>query len=320
MFKQIFKLVAIFCFFLFITGICAYLTISYSIKNEDIIVVPELVGRGVVSVLEQLSDLGLNTKVKGSEYTSGIPRNYVISQDPEAGTLIKEGRDVRIIFSKGHKSIPTPSLKKMLYQDAGLILDKNGLEEGFLSYVFNDEIPKNSIIAQFPLTGDEINRGSKVDLLISKGKRLNEYMMADLTGLSIDDAIFHIEKSKLVLGEIKSIPSDKIPKNTISSHEPPAGYRIVEGKKVNLVINRKSNKGSASFQHDAGVRLFRYKLDNGFLKKHIKAQIFYNGNIDEIINDFMKPGEEVWLMVPYNTEATVFLYEDNSLIKTKFYN
>lgn len=320
MFKKILKLVVIFCVFLFITGICAYLTILYSIKNEDIIVVPELVGRDVVSVLEQLSDLGLNTKVKGSEFTLAIPKNHVISQDPEAGTAIKEDRDVRIIFSKGPRSIPMPSLKKTEYRNAGLILDENGLKEGFLSYTFHNEIPKDTIIDQFPRPGTEVIRGSKADLLISRGKRLNDYMMADLRGYSIDEAIFHLEKKRLVLGEIKSVPTDKVPKNIITDHDPQAGYRVIEGKKVNLVINRPSRRQNRIFQHDAGARLFRYKLDNGFLKKHIKAQLSYDGIIDEIINDFIKPGEEIWIMIPCNTEATVFLYEDDHLIKTEYYN
>ncbi len=321
MLKNALKLVSIFCFFLFITGICAYLTISYNIKNEDIIVVPELMGRDVVSVLEQLSDLGLNTKVKGSEYTSTIPKNHIMSQDPAPGTLIKEGRDVRIVFSKGPRSIVMPSLKRMEYQNAGMIIDNNGLEEGNIAYVYNNEIKKNVVIAQFPLSGSEIVRKNRVDLLISKGKRIKEYMMADLTGFSIDDAIFHIEKNNLIIGDIKSVATDNTPKNSITSHEPPAGYKVTEGKKVNLVINRSVvNKGSRKYFHDAGARLFRYKLDNGFLKKHFKAQLSCYGQIDEVFNGYVKPGEEIWVMVPYNTEATVFLYEDSKLIKTQYYN
>lgn len=321
MLKNALKLVTIFCFFLLVTGIFAYLTISYTIKNEDIIVVPELMGRDVVSVLEELSDLGLNTKVKGSEYTSEIPKNHIISQDPEPGTLIKEGRDVRIIFSKGSRSIVMPSLKRMEYQNAGLILDDNGLEEGHLSYAYSDDIEKNAVIAQFPLAGSEIFRKNTVDLLISRGKRVEEYMMEDLTGFSIDDAIFHIEKNHLVLGEIKSVRTDKAPENAITSHDPPAGFKIAEGKKVNLVINRStSKKRTKTYVHNAGARLFRYKPESGFLKKRLRAQLSCYGKIDEVFNGYVKPGDELWVMVPYNTEATVFLYEENTLIETEYYN
>ncbi len=319
MLKTIIKSTAVFCIFLFIAGISAFLTISYSIKNESIIVVPELVGRDVVSVLEQLSDMRLNTKVAGFEYTTSIPKNFVISQDPEPGTLIKEGRDVRIIFSKGPRSVIMPSLSKLDYQSAGLLLDDTGLEEGNLSYTFNSDIPKNHIISQFPFTGSEILRGDCADLLISKGKKLKEYIMSDLTGFSIDDAIFHIENANLVIGEIKSVASNHYPENTITAHEPGSGHRVTEGKRINIVINRAVGNNRKKYSHDAGPRLFRYRVDNGFLKKHMRAMLSSNGQMNEVFDDYVRPGDFIWVMVPYNTEATVFLYEDNDLIKTRFY-
>ncbi len=319
MLKKLIKFCAVFAVFLFIAGVFAYLTISYSIKNEDIIVVPELTGRDVVNVLEQLSDLGLNTKVAGYEYTSAIPKNFVISQDPEPGTLIKEGRDVRIIFSKGPRSLFMPALTNMNYLNAGLLLDESGLDEGNLSYTHNDNYPKNQIIAQFPTEGTEIAKGMPVDLLISNGKKKLNFVMADLTELSIDDAVFYLEKNRLVIGEIKSVISDKVPGNTIISHDPPFGHKVTEGRKVKLQINRTSSSGKKQFVHNPGTRLFRHRLEAGFLKKHIKAQLSCYGHIDEVFNDFVKPGEDIWVLVPYNTQATVFLYEDNELIKTKFF-
>jgi hypothetical protein len=30
----------------------------------------------------------------------------------------------------------------------------------------------------------------------------------------------------------------------------------------------------------------------------------------------MKPGEEIWLFIPKNTDATLFLYEDGELAET----
>ncbi len=263
--------------------------------------------------------MGLNTKVAGFEYTSNVPKNYVISQDPEPGTLIKEGRDIRIIFSKGPRSVVMPSLNQMEYQSAGILLDETGLDEGSLSYAYSSDIKKNHIISQFPFPGSEILRGDKTDLLISKGKRQYEYIMSDLTGFSIDDAILKIESAGLVIGEIKSIVTAHLPENTITSHQPRAGHRISEGTKVNFVINRPAGNTKKKYLHDAGPRLFSHRVDNGFLKKHLKAMLSTNGLMNEVFNGYVKPGASIWVMVPYNTEATVFLYEDNDLIKTRFY-
>ena len=79
------KIVALFFVFIFIVAGSAYLTLTLIIKSEDTVVVPDLIGKDVVYVLGLLTDLGLNTKVEGSEYSTKVPKNNVILQDPEPG-------------------------------------------------------------------------------------------------------------------------------------------------------------------------------------------------------------------------------------------
>ncbi|UCF94094.1 MAG: PASTA domain-containing protein, partial [Desulfobacterales bacterium] len=81
--------------FLFTAGASAYITLTLIIKSEDTVIVPDLVGKDVVLALEFLTDLDLNTKVRGSEYSVDMPKNQVIFQDPEPGSEIKKGRDVK---------------------------------------------------------------------------------------------------------------------------------------------------------------------------------------------------------------------------------
>ena len=59
-FKYIFLTVA----FLFVAGISAYLTLTFLIKSEERVIVPDLTGRDIVYTLEILTELGLNIKVK----------------------------------------------------------------------------------------------------------------------------------------------------------------------------------------------------------------------------------------------------------------
>lgn len=321
MIKKLFKTAILFFAFLFITGISAYLALTYFIRNEDSVVVPELVGKEVVQALETLSNLGLNTKVSGSEYSSLIPRNHVIFQDPEPGTIIKKDRDVRIVFSKGTMHVFVPVLERMPLTDAERVLSENGLKPGILTYVYDDEAQDNSIISQYPEPGEDYQRESAVNLLISLGRRPQALMMGDLSGMSIDDAILAIEKNHLTVGKITSVAIKKAPLNVVTNHEPQAGSRVIEGSTVNLSINRKQGAGASRvYQADAGSRLFRYTLDYGFLKKHIRAQMSCSGSIYEVYNDIARPGEDIWVMVPVNSEATVFLYEDDALVKTQFFD
>jgi serine/threonine-protein kinase len=307
--------------FILVVGASAYLTLTLIIKSEDVVVVPNLVGKEVVYTLELLTDLGLNTKVEGSEYSTEIPKNNVIFQEPEPGSEIKKGRDVRIIISKGPKSIPMPNLEKLPVQQARIILEENNLCQGQISSTYSNHIRKDSIIAQVPSAGTMITRNECVNLLVSIGIRPQEYMMPDLKGRFLDSAIPLIENSNLILGKIKSVFYHDKPLNTIIDQEPLSGYCVTEGGTVNLVINRKpGRKGHGYLTGSPDGTFFRYRVKDGFLKRHIRVILNSFGVSNTIFDEFLLPGEEIWFIIPYNDNTTVFLYEDDKLITTQVYD
>jgi hypothetical protein len=59
---------------------------------------------------------------------------------------------------------------------------------------------------------------------------------------------------------------------------------------------------------------------NGFLKRHIRVRLNSFGLSQDIFDGLMKPGEEVWLLIPKSANATVMLYGDNKLIKTEVFD
>jgi len=319
--SRILKLGALFFLFVLIVGASAYLTLTLIIKSEDTVVVPDLSGKNVVYVLELLTDLGLNTKVKGSEYSADVPENNVIFQEPEPGTEIKKGRDVRIIISKGAKSILMPNLKGLSVRQARIILEENSLRRGEISSTYSNTIKKDEIIAQIPSPGTMITRGECVNLLVSMGIRPRAYQMPDLIGLSLNSAITMIESIDLVLGEITTRFHKDKPLNTVMAQELLSGYRVTQGSAVNIAINRKPvKKGRKYLNESQGGGLFRYRLKDGFLKRHIRVRLNSFGVSADLFDGFMKPGEEIWLLIPRNNNATVFLYEDGELLKTFVYD
>lgn len=321
MISRILKFGALFFLFILIVGASAYLTLTRIIKSEDAVVVPDLLGKNVVYVLELLTDLGLNTKVKGSEYSADVPENNVIFQEPEPGAEIKKGRDVRIIISKGAKSIFMPNLKGLPLRQARIILEENSLRRGEISSTYSNTIRKDEIIAQVPSQGTLITRGQRVNLLVSMGIRPRAYKMPDLIGLSFNSAITMIESIDLVLGEIKTHFHEGKPLHTVVAQQSPSGYCVTQGSTVNIVINRKSiQKGHSYLNESQGLGLFRHRLKDGFLKRHIRVRLNSFGVSADLFDDFMKPGEEIWLLIPRENDATVFLYEDGELLKTLVYD
>ena len=315
--SRIIKISALFLIFILVVSVSAYLTLTLIIKSEDTVVVPDLVGKEVVYVLELLTDLGLNTKVKGSEYSKEYSKNHIIFQEPEPGAEIKKGRDIKIILSKGARSILMPNLKGLSLQQARIILEENSLCQEKISITYSDNIKKDEIISQVPSTGSMINRGGCVNLLVSLGVRPPAYKMPNLKGHYLESAIPLIESSNLALGEIKSSFYKDKPLNVIIDQEPLSGHRVIEGSIVSFVINRKPGEKDQGLFHEInGFDLFRYRLKSGFLKRSIRVSLNRHGVSDDLFNGLMKPGEEIWLFIPKNTDATLFLYEDDELAET----
>jgi len=322
MIKRFAKIGLLLIAFLMVTGASAYLTLTFIIKSEDTVVVPDLLGKDVVYCLELLTDLGLNTKIGGSAYDDSHPKNHVILQDPNPGAEIKKGRDIRILLSKGPKIITMPNVIGLPLRQARLVLEESGLCLGNETFVFADErINKDTVLSQNPTYGNMVERDGCVHLLVSRGPRARAYQMLDLKGLSLDEAVVLIERSHLQVGRFSYTYQPGQSENIIVGQYPKSGYRILEKSAVDLVVNRKPGspkKADADPEQYAGF--FQYKLEAGFLKKHIQVRLDSMGVSSELFNNFMSPGEELWLLVPTTNVATLFLYENGELVRTQVFN
>jgi serine/threonine-protein kinase len=317
MIGRIIKIVCLIGLFVIGAAVSAYFAISLLVKSEDTVVLPEFTGSHVVSVLEYLTEAGLNIKVKGSRYSVEIPKNHVIYQEPEAGTEIKKGRDVKIVLSKGTETVLMPNLLGLDLRRAEIIFEENDLCRGHVSQTFHAGHGADEIIAQVPAAGKTVNRGSCIDLLVSRGPPPKAYKVPDLRGLALEAALLSIEKRHLRHGNIRSEKVADEVEGGVIAQDPPPGYRIVEGSPVHLTLNRRRSEPEMDA---AGTgSLFRYRVENGFLKRHIRVQYKHDGFTSVLFDDFVKPGKDIWLIIPSQHDATLLVYVDDQLVQTRGY-
>jgi len=320
MIRSMMKIMALAVVFMTLAGVGAYFTITILIGGDAKITVPDLVGRDLVAVLETLTEFGLNTRIRGSEYNGEIPKNHVMAQNPAPGAQIKKGRDIRITISKGTKSLAMPNLKDLDLRQARLILEENGLCLGRISRANHPGVIRDAVIAHVPLPGVTIDRDTCADLLISLGSMPVEYRMPDLSGLYLDQAIRRIEEQRLRVGDIRSIFGKERPANMILDQDPPAGYRVFGDTVVDLEVSRVRPE-------DAGIRtepgtgaLFRYRLPEGYLRHQVRLILRAFGMTVVIHDELMRPGADIWLLIPANVQSAVFLYVNDELVETQFFD
>jgi serine/threonine-protein kinase len=144
--------------------------------------------------------------------------------------------------------------------------------------------------------------------------------MPELAGLSLDNAVVMIENTNLAVGEIRSYFDKHKPRNINIRQEPPAGYRVPENSPVSLVINRNSAKTTgAHLHHPLYGSLLQHRVKNGFLKKRIRVELESEDGAADIFDDYIKPGEEIWVLVPRDQDARAFIFEDDNLVNTLMY-
>ena len=318
MIRTLLKYLAVLVVFCVIAGLSAFFTLSFMIKSGDTVMVPDLKGKNAIAALEMLTDLGLNTKVKDLEYSDEISRNHIMYQNPAAGEKIKKHRDVSVVISKGPKTIILPDLRGLQADRAEIILEDNGLDAGNITRAYSQGAAKDAVIAQSPAAGKAIRRSTPVNLLVSIGARPGAFKMPDLQGDFLDEAMLTIEKHQMQLADVKSLHDPAKPENTVLGQAPPAGYRVAEGSKVRVMVNRKPG----TRQRDAGENrvLFSYRVAPGFLKQHIRLEMNCFGTRLTIYDNLMKPDTLIWTVIPEHVRGTVFLYQNDELVKSEIYN
>ncbi|MFP4572157.1 MAG: PASTA domain-containing protein [Desulfobacterales bacterium] len=307
--------VAIFCI---IAGLSAFFTLSFVIKSEDTVKVPELEGKNTVEALEILTELGLNTKVRGSEYSDIVSKNHIIKQNPAPGETIKKNRDVTLVISKGQEAVTVPDLREQQRSRAEIILEENGLTPGHISRSTFSGAARDSVIAQYPEPGRTVNRSTPVNLLISTGPARKSFIMPELTGRFLDESMLVIDSHHLKLEEIQAVHNSGKPENMVTGQAPPAGYMVSEDTGVRIMVNRRRGKHD---RKDSEKRvLFSYRVPAGFLKQHVRLELNCFGTRTTLYNGLMQPGRLIWAVVPENARGAIFLYLNQELVKSEIFD
>ncbi|MBC8383762.1 MAG: PASTA domain-containing protein [Candidatus Cloacimonetes bacterium] len=137
-------------------------------RNE--VEVPELSNKDYRKAKHDLYKMGLYINKVGERNSMDVLSGSIISQEPQAKTIVKKGYTIDVIVSKGPELIKIPTLDNLTLDEARIRLINSGLEVGNVNYSYSNEIQKGKVIYSQPVYGIDVPRNSKVDLVMSLGK------------------------------------------------------------------------------------------------------------------------------------------------------
>lgn len=149
------------------------LTVSrHERKPEEIeVTVPMLVGGNLEeaqNMVKQITEKELI--LQPQEEYSEQPAGEVISQIPAAGSVTTE-RYITIVVSKGREKVAVKNVELMEKDKAVKELEDQGLKVGAINEEYSDSVAKGKVISQSVNGSEQLEKGSAVELVISKGAK-----------------------------------------------------------------------------------------------------------------------------------------------------
>ena len=131
--------------------------------------------------------------------------------------------------------VTVPDIVGLTIDQANTNLIAEGLVLGEVEYQVAPDRPVNTIISQNPGKETEVNKGTAVNVIVSKGK--GQVQVPDLINyVSVEDARQALYAVGLTLGPVTYEDSDK-PKDAVLRTDPIAGTVVDEGTAIAIVLS-----------------------------------------------------------------------------------
>jgi serine/threonine-protein kinase len=160
----------------------------------------------------------------------------VVTQNPAAGSVVKQGRRVYLVVSGGEILVTVPSLHGLSFRDARFRLERNGLRTGEVKTTTSETYFANTIIEQTVGAGEQVARGTAIGLTVSSGKSTDEIEVPDLSGQSAVEAEKVLALAGLKVGVISYQPHEELLPNTVIDQYPRPGDRVGPGRVIDLFV------------------------------------------------------------------------------------
>ncbi len=218
-------------------------TDSQSDSESELVRVPDLYDMTESQAQSALREFGLFLSVHDGS-SDEVDAGHIYRQDPEDGEELSRGDTVDVWVNSAETEETEETDEKVTIDDvSGLTLTQaqtslqiQGLVISNVKYEFSDTVKENIVIRTEPGAGTEVDKGSSVVIIVSKGAEKATTTMPMVIGLTLDEAISKLTAANLNLGS-KVEQSSDYPAGTVIDASEAYGEVLDEGAYVNLVVS-----------------------------------------------------------------------------------
>lgn len=197
--------------------------------------VPNVIGRSAGDAQSRIAAAGFESQVF-YEQTSKAPAGEVFKQSPSGGEEAKKGSTVILTVSSGPGKVVMPDVSDLTQSEATEKLEALGLKVK-VKKEFDPDVKKGRAIRTTPLAGTTAEKGSEVDLFISKGPEQIE--VPNVVGMDVEEATTALEKDGFEVDTVEEDSSED--EGQVLKQSPAATTKADDGSTVKLTVASGSN-------------------------------------------------------------------------------
>ena len=211
-------------------------------SGPDSVVLPDnLVGMTPEDARKAIEALGLKWELDSSKVASDtVAEGKVAQTNPSPGSKVKAGQTIRVYLSSGSDEVEVPDLDGMSQDQARSALKAVGLELGNVTSV-DSEKDKDRIVAQDPVTGTKVKKGTTIGVSVSNGKTA-QVEIPTVVGTSSEDAQAQLKALGLNV-TVEEVAGNQ-PAGQVLSIGPGEGSKVEKNSTVKLKVSKGAPAGN----------------------------------------------------------------------------
>ncbi|MDD6190864.1 MAG: Stk1 family PASTA domain-containing Ser/Thr kinase [Firmicutes bacterium] len=208
---------------------------AVSIFGGEEIQAPDYTGKTLEEAQLAAEEYDLKIKEGDEVVSEDVEKGCIVNQDPMPGETIKTGSTITVNISKGLGDGSVPDLTGRDVDDVSEYLTAAGFELGSISEKASEK-PEGTVLSQDPVGGSSLEKGSKVNVVVSDGS-LNKASVPYLIGKSESDARSALDAAGLRLGRVSEEYSSSAP-GTVIKQQYSSNTQLKKGSSVSITISK----------------------------------------------------------------------------------
>jgi len=196
---------------------------------------PDFTGLTVEEAKDKAEEFDLKIKEGRPVVDEEVKAGLIVSQSPKPGATVKTKGTVTVYVSAGPGDGTVPDVVGLTEEAARQAIEDAGFKANVTSQASEEETGK--IIDQDPKAGEEVEKGSTINLVASDGS-LAMVNMPYVVGKSLDDAKDSLKKAKLKTGKVTYEFSDTYSEGEVMWQQYEAGQRLDKNTSVKLTVSK----------------------------------------------------------------------------------